>query len=729
MANKKVSETGCKLIVKELEVSAKFSETYERIKAAISKIVKAIADFKMGILDISGGLLGSLAGAIAGAASAAASAIAGAAAAAAAAALEAILAPLLTILMSAPEAIFSIIAIPIEQARDAVDKEREKINDVKHSLNMIVTIIDSWKLGVPNGDVYYRQMKAAMNAITNSLASLDVILEKLGDDENSEFDNSEFDKLKSNLNAAIEATIPQSNMTVIDALSKKIELKKSNIIKKGTIEIDKKVAIKRKDKLRLRNLDIAKVQSWGANDDDVILNPEAAAKISIIDAKYNTSLSGIDVWKKSEMTKLAYDAEIKARENYKNNISDTINDMQAKYNIDIVVMKKESANIYESMRDAYLAQKASKTLTYNIYKSRSIINTILAWLISVLRDVGNGAGKAAMYPLGASKKTVTAVKEMYEESIANYEDKPGGAATLDTALKLPAGHMMLLSAEAVMAATITDSLIKLINSDDVLQADADNFDKFLVEIEGIYDFGSDSAADGKNTWGTKVGGGGLTPYTQLIIDVKTISLKAPMAVVGGESSRNSFKKSIADVSTTIDSLLEHNAVVSTVLHSYTPYQSPYAKDLKDALDMLGLLSSFALTMSMVALVEDIIGNENRFSAETPSYDTCVRDYPEMFADPKLAASLNAAIKRKENNRADMSESDSSSLAAEENEKSIQESIAAVESYRFIGDNEDDTYDQPMLIKNSASISPDGEYSKIINKSINDYNSVSNIGQY
>ena len=230
----------------------------------------------------------------------------------------------------------------------------------------------------------------------------------------------------------------------------------------------------------------------------------------------------------------------------------------------------------------------------------------------MIRIAGNAAGKPLKAPLNHAMAMLQATYNSFEKvTIKNTK--------MEMASRLSSGHIVIGAADSMMHSRITNSLIDLINADDVLENGSEEFDEFIKRLYDIPDW------DGKiGTWAVDLVGCATPPYIQLIADSFDLLTK----VFSGEAPEK-----IQEMYDRYRKLLNHNNYVDGVLNSYHPYRASEVIDLESLLSNAGLLQGFTQSLSMSSLVVVVTASfSDGVSDMLPNLKNCKRSYPELYKD-------------------------------------------------------------------------------------------------
>lgn len=634
------SREECKVILENHKARATVYETITETLASIGTIVKTFTDLKWGML---GTLAGDLYAAVGAVASKMAQNLLGSVSSMASAFMEQFLSKFLAILLAAPTAIFSIVAIPLEQANIAADEERIALNKARGNLRNIVNMLRKWFGGAGFGD-YLAQMKEALPFINSAINNANALLSGLQAD-NAFFNERIYNALKNDLDQAISITTPTSVIEEELQINKQLEAKRHKKLASLTAEINTEYNERRRGITKKYQDRMGRLGNWGGGDESDSLGERNKDRLSNNDLAlaterkriqntYNQDQSDLDSWKKIEVSK----AEIKSNEIAFGDLDYSFKSKRLELDMDVSRLLKELKSFVKNIATAYGRNKECQIYTNNVFNINGLIKEMISWCLAILRKA-DGAGLATVLPgvLGANA-LIKAAKKKFEANIKRAREGKAYAAELATGLTY--GNISLLSADALLEASITRSMIDLLNSDETLAAADKEFDRFLGRLKGIQDW------DGKSgIWAVSFAKStATTPYLQLIADATTLLATVPaLAFSNTEESQKKLKKLTSNVNKVFTKIDSHNAQVKNVLTSYTPYQGSDIGDLKEILAMAGMLQTFALGMSLLEIGKLAIAMDTRFGDSDADYANCKEEYPGDFdfTDEDLQQSVEA----------------------------------------------------------------------------------------
>ncbi|HUV84884.1 MAG TPA: hypothetical protein VMV86_04195, partial [Methanosarcinales archaeon] len=542
-------------------------EKVEAISLNVQSVINTLVKIKYGIINFADLASAEIVSTISAVASSAAQVALGAISKASAAFLEAMLSALLKILLSFPTAIFSLVAIPQEQATDAAKKERLYLLNAKTNIRRVVSIIAKWTDGF-GGDRYYKQMKEAMPFIENAIKIFNEVITELegspteSDKElNSRFNKRKYETAKNNLLKAIEITKPSSVIIDNSHITQIIERKQRESYNDNAKKINTKYAIKRSNLTEWYHEEINKnsphnKDKWPERLSDSInlegIRQQYASRLKVLETSKKEELAAAELASSTQgiLDKSAY---IEAAQG-----------IAASFRNDMQVLSNELFQFLENIKDAFLQYKRCQSLCNVIYNIEGKIKSLIGEIIKLLRETGNGASDVIIEVLDTSIAMISFTKDKFDNNISKYEDVSKGVSASIMSTTVAIGHGALRSADSALSASVTDSLIKLINEDDVLEDSNGRFQEFIGKLAEISDW------DGEiGVWAVDQLNASISPYPKLVSDSTALLAKvSKLAFSTDQEDRIKMRFAITTISKIFKELTLHNSEVYSVLTSY-----------------------------------------------------------------------------------------------------------------------------------------------------------------
>ena len=613
---------------------ARLLRKFQQIEDIVRKIVEIKAQIKFGIVSISNIAGAEIIAAISSLAAQAAQNLLGSVSNMAASLLQSILASILKILLSHPTAIFSLVAVQQERAIARVRQERRFLRQASSNIRVILFIITRWTKGI-GGTKYFNQIQRALPYIEAALRlSADLIQELEGEptteaeQRNAVFNEGKYNLLRQNIKRAIEETKPQSILAGESQISVIVEenrRKRYNVLAQ---EINADFKKRMRELTQWFQSELAKIDTSDQTMRVVLkrqnLQNAYGTKRSVLEARRKEQLAGAD-------TKSSVQAFVDG-----SNYVKAAQGLGGQFSYDMQNLTRNLGDFVENIKDAYLNYKASQALCNSIVRSRDLIRKLIGEIIAMLRKVGNEASDIVIQVLENTEVLLDMTREDFQEVVDSYTSVEEKVGPIEMSTTLVRGHGMLLAGDALLKSTINDSLVDLINSDDMLQDADGSFSKWITAMEKIPDW------DGKEgVWAVSLLQSSTAPYLGMIAKAVRLLRKAPKLSISNRlRDQEKMAKLVRELNNSFRTVGSHNSYVYGVLTSYTAPMSSEAGNLRRILSMAGLLNAFALNMSLVALVADITAMVVNFDLDDvlPTYKNCKGAYPDDFAEADLAIS-------------------------------------------------------------------------------------------
>lgn len=520
-------------------------------------------------------------------------------------ALEAIFNQILKILLAGPESIFSLVNLPLKQARLHCKQEAVYLTQANGALNTIMRILNKWLSGFES-DRFYKQMQEAIGPIKKALADIEAMIKDLQTGTGF-FDRTKFDRIMTNLNIAIEKTVPKSVLMEKLGLNDQLDQDRTQWERDKINEAGKQYLVEKRS-MNQKWRDAVNAARYQPNDATKLINSAPIvsnaiksnltssvleSQLAVIDAKYESEIEGID--RKFELRKAEIKNEAAFEFSKPSRISSSLHTaatrLEEDFKSDLQLVKDNINILISSIKNAFIEYKESQFFTGVVYDSIENLKGLLKWFINLGGKVGDKASDATVLSFNGAKFFIEDVKDDFESDISEWK-----ASRIDPtkmAVDLTLGNVELKTASSILSATVTESLISMINFDESLGEEAIKFEKFRKRIEEIKDF---KGVSGK--WGTNdlTSIGDVTIYVSLISKISLQIASAPIRMASPrQKEKLELQKNITETSNEFRKLLNHNSIVSSVLFSYNPYQSGMTNQLKRLLDSLAPWLAYAMT--------------------------------------------------------------------------------------------------------------------------------------
>lgn len=660
------SKEVCSAYVSGLGVFFNLLRSVEKVRKDLNIISRIKSFAKYGILDPLGAEAVSLISRIA---SQAAQSVLGSVSKYSASILTSILDAILRLLLAAPTAVYSLVAIPYQAAFEATENEQRMLKRMESSLRTIFDIIARWTDITPKSE-YYNQMLVARPLIRAALDIInDMIKSLVGEDEdggqrNASFNEQKYDRLRSLIKQAIDVTLPRSlidkQARFSDYLQNKKEKIYQNSAKKINADYNNKLSALANNYTQsivsgsdtIDNSAKRNNAEYPSSFDDIKQRVTAvpdAVKRTYLDAEYQIKVENLERARKRKLEEARLNAEyqvLKSTFNTEGALHDS-GSLSAEYSTKLFNSYKERTSaqfsfeikkLGDSLYD--LSQSAPRALYYykesqmfcnTIYNFRALIRSLINEIIEMFRSTGNIAASTILPVFRGAQKFLQYSEETYKNAMDRYEKPDDEITGSEMSVALALGHGSLILADNSLGATVTEELMSIINADSSLNKENQEYDGFVERLGMIKDWD-----EKRMVWAVDIDKSVVSPYAQLIADTSRALVKVPvMSFSLKESHREQIKSLVGRINKNIRKLRFHNYAVQETLSTYTPYMSSEGGNLKKILASCGLLNVFALAMSVKALKSYILGTigfGNSVINAIPTYKNCRNEYPELFGD-------------------------------------------------------------------------------------------------
>ena len=611
-------------------------DKYDAIRDALKKLLQLKLKLRFGGLDITDHVGAAILNTIAAVAATVADNIIGDVAQAGAALFEAIFASILKIILAFPTAIFSLVAIPQRRAILYAQKERDQLSRAQTDIETVMYLAEKWAL-VQGSDQYFNQMDSALPYINKAIElAYSMILElngppkRAGDTFTPYFDENKYSQLQSNLHMAIQLSQPVSAIADKLNLQQLIENDRQKIYNHEIGGIN----------LEYQNRRLVISNAYQKQADNIPLLPsttgsklKAALKIEQARINYDLQLQKLDLWRTSRVTALQIKADTQSALNGSIYVK-AIAGITGEFIYDMNTLINCLGDFYGSIKLAYMDYSNCRLSCNAAYNSKALIKSLLNEILTAIRQTSIAASDVIIKSIEASESLMEMARDKFQDAVNRYISSDKSISDCELVTSLTMGNQLLNVADSGLDATITKSVIDMINSPNILEDAGGEFDAFITDLSAIRDW--DGAL---NIWAVDMLNGAPSPYIELIAEATSMLTKIPMLV----TSRNAKNSKALNISITkVENLFKkaqtHNSFVLTVLYSYNPYVGSELGNLTALLAKVNLLDDFATKMSIASVAAKIISDvyNNGIDDIIPTYSTCNASYPELFVNPDLS---------------------------------------------------------------------------------------------
>ena len=444
---------------------AKFCENYIMATNAVisvrDKIARALKLIKhpTQILGAAAAAITDLAASIvAGAIASAGAAVAGAAAAI----LQQIFELILEILLAGPEALASIMAIPLRKAKRAAQDEIAALTAAQQNLDSIFSILNKW-LGGFGGDEYIDRIKQTIPLINEAVHYIGNMKDDLKGSP-AFFDENKYNVIIGDISQAIDITKPTPIIYELAGIDQKsdlniaaaIESRRINKLNEYLDTIDVWYAGE-KDRIDKKRSDAisAAFAAFPSDNKNIITNrmttPGITGAVANLSAGKPEEAKRALAVSKAESTYIADIEKIDADKNYRiqaanvksriwsesasplngNNLKKTgkaigsaISDAFLQ---DMNSLKAALQDLGTSIITAYAMNKKSQIYTNAAYKAKDLIQAMLRFFIGAAYYAGKASAPVASAALESARVILSKVANktnngMYDKQIKNYQN-------------------------------------------------------------------------------------------------------------------------------------------------------------------------------------------------------------------------------------------------------------------------------------------------------------------
>ncbi len=604
----------CSIYAEAYELYARLLATISDIRKALSQSIKIKNSILYGTLSVADAAVAELVNTAGAVSSAITSQLMAAASSSVSTAMDAVLAPILKILISGPEAAFSLIALPLEEAIRATDRERIHLNKAKTYLNTAISLFAKWTVGFGGGK-YADRMTQALPYIIDAIENASALLDKLdvGDQSGltAQFDENKYNLLRSDVTTAIGITKSDSILVNTSKIEARIRSRAENESSKKISEIN----------IRFKNDKRSAASEYIASEKTIDDDATYAAKIRFLESKRKIDIENA----KLEATRnAALDSSVYAG---------ILNDTRDQFINDMAIIGSSLQQFVINIGRAYAYYKASQSMTYSSYTIRNLINTLISSMIRLIGGMGNGTAGAVQGPLRLAKKLLEATRDLYSAALSKYYSTTDSISATELASDLWAGHGMLKTVDTTLASSITQSMIDAINADETLTAEQSKMNILFEKIEEIPDWNGQL-----DVWGTDPSNSSVAPYPELISSVTgMLGTMAAVGFVSNPEARIAIRNRLSSNSRAFQNILRHNGIVSSALRSYSPRPNEYTEELRNAMSpaILKLFLTGPSAFNAIVMVARIGGgliNIGNLSEDLPTIENCKIAYADLFSD-------------------------------------------------------------------------------------------------
>jgi ElaB/YqjD/DUF883 family membrane-anchored ribosome-binding protein len=548
-------------------------------------------------------------------------------------------AALIRVVLSAPTALFSFVAIPYGQAVKTTDRERVYLYKAKRNLTNLQSIASRWHKNT-NGPDYYKQISDANKYVKAAMVYAKSLLSKLeldSENDNGYFDEGDYSGLKSNLEHAIKLTVvkPYSNSGF--NISQVVENNKQSIYNRNIKIINTEYAAKKKNISKTYTSRLQDASNTTSSKRTMLEKTGSSYNEDGLKTDYQYQITALNSWYELKKTQTASDAQYKAYLNGSNYVK-AYDGESAQFVFDMNYMMKELSDFVENVRKATEYYNTSRSYCNRVYNTRTMVKNLIDEVLYLMRQTSALSKDSAIAIIEKANALIEMANSRLTKAIALTYTPTQSCLTITQC------HQLLVTSDKTLNASITSELIRMINSPEDMNAEMIAFNDFIKRLEDIKDF------DGNPKNWVEMKMAVIPPFIDLIATATSMSYLVPLNLTSNKKKdRDNINKLFSKSQNILSTMIAHNNTVRQTLNSYKPYNGSDIGDFTSLLSKLGCLGTFAKFGSILMVAAEItiksIGPVlSRFNPSTPTTSNCKKAYPELY--PKEFAKLmskNSAV--------------------------------------------------------------------------------------
>jgi hypothetical protein len=648
----------CRILKDSYAARKKVSEDLDKIQKSIRKAARFRAALKYGIVSAAEFIQADVLSAAGAFASAIAESTLKAASAASKGIIEAVIGQIVKVFLSAPEYTYSLIAFPLEAARQASMAELSFLFKAREEYNRMNAIIGKWLSRDISRQGYYAQMRNALSYIAVALREIEAMIKELdgdggyqinSDQRNAMFNESRFKRIQEQILAAAQITKPQSIIDKALGITRAVTESQNEKRKELVDKITRKYAKLKKDNDEIRQNKIIALapkkninSSQGQNkplSDFFSQYDKRASNLSVdlskkrINDEWSAKNEMLEKQKQIEISVAATKASVAFdAKSFASNLGNNIEGARDEFNVDMTTLATSAKMFLTYTARAYIQNKSAQNFCNACYKIKDLVRHLIQEMIKLTNQSGNASADGVIKSLETVDVMLDIVSEKFTDNIKQYNS--GDAPTPSKMVSdISVGHGLLISSSALLNGSITDSLIALINADEELYNRDVEMQLFIAALTRIPDWD-----DKPGVWAVDPANGHLNQYVQLLADATKASMKLVLYMGVGDGGSRRARALLSDMRIQFDTIKRHNTIVTATLYSYEPLRGAEITSVMSLLKQNGLFAAFAASLSIANVVAHIMkkdairnGISNRFS-DIPTYRSCVDNHGDLFTD-------------------------------------------------------------------------------------------------
>ena len=454
--------------------------------------------------------------------------------------MEKIFKMLLLIFQAGPDAAFSLAWIPLRRARKAAAAEAKALTEVSAGMQTAITMMSKWTSG-HDCSRFYNQMRLALPYIGKAISGLTTVMQGL-QSASPYFDEVAYNDALSNLKTAFDSTIPISKLDEVFGVSSRANQIKQQYISARlpgiTAKRDADLAIADASyRSRVANIynpptlpapsvtgpsptqplpgavpnqqDITPTQGGNtlvdkagraiANSlptnvggtDGIVHSAKTTAEVAAAEYEWYRSKQHINDNYNTAVWKLNMDADGYVAKNTWHIYKDSWHNTQQQFAADMKILGNSLLSMMSSLKTAFARYKDCQLYTQASYYSLDNVKKIIQLFISMMKS---GAYKGATTALPEQTiEWATAILDGVYTMFNKYEHlnsatNATSVSSITASAELSSGHFQLGLAQSILNASITQSLIDIVNLDQVLSQELSAFNAFKKRLSAIPDW-------------------------------------------------------------------------------------------------------------------------------------------------------------------------------------------------------------------------------------------------
>ena len=587
------------------------------------------------------------------------SAIMGDVASALSAVMEKIFKYLLLIFQAGPDAAFSLAWLPMKQARRHAQAEATALAQAASNIQTSISIISRWTSG-HNTSAFYNQMKSALVPIAAAMDGLFKVLSDLNSGS-AAFDEDSYNSAMQNLKIAVDSTIPISRLDEVFGITKRVELARSNRLDDLMIAIKKKrvddlaacddqyrsgvasiynsgpaltsqplqlnqsQAVSQAQPSTPKQIRVGTDTNTGAGNpgnvpdlgngiaNGIVTASEIAAKTASAEARWYARRQVIELEYDNSVRRARAQAESDANSSIGTIVNESYNNTSVKFAADMRLLKISLVQMLQNLQQAFTEYKACQTFTQNTYYSLDSIKSIIQFFIDIMTSNGMKKGVTAL-PKTIISAALNVIGKVYDDFSAATGSgvgpvDPAVALNSSTALGsagmsllLASGHTRLGMAQMMLNATITQSLIDIVNLDKVLSAELTSFRAFQGRLQKIPDGSGNTGIWAVDPLALL----DLGSYLSTITGIVKVTATCLGSISGTESAKKANAASLFQLNSSVSALINHNNMVVSALYSWNPPMNGDCEQLNKTIESAsGTVATLLMGLSFMKMIGSI----------------------------------------------------------------------------------------------------------------------------